>query len=57
MIEELKNYSSEILKYSQARFDHTEVYSKKLSAVKSRVQVYEEQAKWYRGYQVTVKRD
>ena len=30
VIEELKNYSSEILKYSQARFDHTEVYSKKL---------------------------
>ena len=57
VIEELKNYSSEILKYSQARFDHTEVYKKKLAAVKAKVEVYEELAKWYRAYQVKVKRD
>jgi hypothetical protein len=57
VIEELKNYSGEILRYSQTRFDYTDVYSKKMAAVKSKVQIYEELETWYRQYQGQIKSD
>jgi hypothetical protein len=54
VIDELMNYSSEVLRYSQARFDYSEVYKKKMAAIKAKVAIHDELATWYNGYKTKI---